>query len=197
MTLAHGIAQRSLCTRDKVGAVIVSADNTPLMASYNGSPSGFPHNDQPCTEWCPRARGDDEVWTHDGTSGPGHETHYIQGVTYWRYLSDHPDNQWQPLSDDATYEALGYVKKTRLSPTYDDCPALHAEANGLSRSNHIHRSGGTIYVTSDVCHTCAKLVANSGLVRVVVDRRTPREYRNSDQSYEFLKTCGLEVVLIV
>jgi deoxycytidylate deaminase len=122
----------------------------------------------------------------------------MQGKTYWRYTTSHEYlyNPWQELTDDAR-EVLGYVKTTRLSPNYEDCPALHAEANGLSRSNHIYRNGGTIYVTSDVCHACAKLVANSGLIRVVVDQRVPREYRNSSESYEFLKTCGLEVVLIV
>jgi dCMP deaminase len=145
LALAHGIAKRSLCSRDQVGAVIVSQDNTPLMASYNGPPSGFLHNDQPCTEWCSRAR----------------------------------------------------IGNQTLSPVYDDCPALHAEANAISRSSHLHRKGGTIYVTSDVCFNCAKVIANSGITRIVVDRRQPREYRNSARSYEFLTiSCGLIVSLV-
>lgn len=197
LTLAHGIAKRSLCSRDQVGAVIVSEDNTPLMASYNGSPSGFPHNDKPCTEWCPRARGDNGRWVYRDTNGmyqPEHDVTYIKGVPYWK-LSSRPGEAWAELDTDA-YKFLGYTWETDLDPNYEDCPSLHAEANGLSRSSHIHRKGGTIYVTSDVCHQCAKLVANSGLSRVVVDQRTPREHRKADESYNFLETCGLEVVLI-
>lgn len=161
MSMAHGIAQRSLCTRDQVGAVIVSVDNAPLMASYNGPPAGFDHQDRPCTEWCQRSKNavinanSIEVLSHSGAMPP------------------YP-----------------------LSPVYEDCPALHAEANAISRSNHMHRQGGTIYVTSDVCHQCAKLIANSGITTVVVDRRHPRAYRQSEISYEFLETCGIDVVYI-
>jgi dCMP deaminase len=47
MDWAHRLAEgRSTCTRLKVGAVIVSADNVPLVAGYNGSPPGQPH----CTD---------------------------------------------------------------------------------------------------------------------------------------------------
>ena len=193
LALAHGIAKRSLCSRDQVGAVIVSADNTPLMASYNGPPAGFLHDEKPCTEWCPRARGDNKTWTHDGTSGPRHEIQYANNEMFWRYPNT---SEWHIL-DDAARKMLGYVETPVLSPNYEDCPALHAEANALSRSNHLHRAGGTIYVTSDVCFNCAKLIANSGIKRVVVDRRQPREYRNSARSYEFLTiSCGLTVSLV-
>jgi deoxycytidylate deaminase len=194
LALAHGIAKRSLCSRDKVGAVIVSVDNTPLMSSYNGPPSGFLHNDQPCTSWCSRASGDNKTWVHDGMSGPPHEIQYTSDGAFWRSM--HPMAEWKPF-DEATRKALGYVETPVLSPNYEDCPALHAEANALSRSNHMHRAGGTIYVTSDVCFSCAKLIANSGIKHVVVDRRIPREYRNSAKSYEFLTiACGLTVSLV-
>lgn len=53
---AAAIGARSLCSRASVGAVIVSADNSRTWVGYNGPPAGFPHNDEPCTSWCPRAR---------------------------------------------------------------------------------------------------------------------------------------------
>lgn len=80
-----------------------------------------------------------------------------------------------------------------LHPTYDDCPALHAEANALMMSDRSLRSGGTIYVTSHICISCAKLIANSGLHYARVSAATDREHRNSDASYTFLANCGVIV----
>lgn len=54
--VAQVIAQRSLCVRDKVGAVIVDKSNRIVATGYNGPPTGFVHNDAPCAEWCGRAR---------------------------------------------------------------------------------------------------------------------------------------------
>lgn len=54
--LAATLGQRSLCSRAKIGAIIVSSDNSRTWVGYNGPPAGFPHDDQPCVEWCPRAR---------------------------------------------------------------------------------------------------------------------------------------------
>jgi deoxycytidylate deaminase len=56
--------------------------------------------------------------------------------------------------------------------------------------------GGTIYVTSHVCYGCAKLIANSGLARIVVDtEEAANAYRNPLASYLFLRDCGIEVEL--
>lgn len=82
-----------------------------------------------------------------------------------------------------------------LSPVYDDCPSLHAEANALMRSDHSARIGGTIYVTSHVCFGCAKLIANSGLARVYVHTDKADAHRNPLASYQFLIQCGIQVQL--
>ncbi len=42
MTITRQVAERSTCTRAKVGAVIVR-DKSILATGYNGSPSGLPH----------------------------------------------------------------------------------------------------------------------------------------------------------
>lgn len=82
-----------------------------------------------------------------------------------------------------------------LSPVYDDCPSLHAEANALMRSDHTARVNGSIYVTSHVCFGCAKLIANSGLKRVVVSTDRADAHRNPLASYQFLIQCGIQVQL--
>ncbi len=81
-----------------------------------------------------------------------------------------------------------------FSPDYSDCPSLHAEANALLTSERSQRVGGTIYVTTEVCFGCAKLIANSGLHGVVVNS-DPNAYvqRNAKMSYGLLTQCGLKV----
>jgi len=81
------------------------------------------------------------------------------------------------------------------SPDYSDCVTLHAEANALLESDRSRRLGGTIYTTSHVCWGCAKLIANSGLARVVVESDAAHVHRDPMASYRFLMECGLEVCL--
>lgn len=82
--------------------------------------------------------------------------------------------------------------------TYEDCVALHAEANGLMVCDRTTRLGGTIYVTSAVCWSCAKLIANSGLGAVVVPLGSVETHAHRDcaRSYDFLESCGIEVVYL-
>jgi len=42
MIITHNVAERSTCTRAKVGAVIVRDKNI-LATGYNGAPAGLPH----------------------------------------------------------------------------------------------------------------------------------------------------------
>lgn len=85
----------------------------------------------------------------------------------------------------------------RADKNYSDCPSIHAEANALLSSERSQRIGGTIYVASDPCWDCGKLIANSGLVSVVV-KSEPRMriVRDAITTYEFLEACGLEVILV-
>lgn len=141
LAVAQTVAQRSLCARAKVGAVIVDPTNQYVVTGYNGPPSGYVHGSQPCGIWCRRS----------GTLSP--------------------------------------------APDYTDCVTIHAESNALLKSDYTARRGGTIYTTSHVCWGCAKLIANSGLSRVVVESDAAHNHRDPMTSYRFLQECGLEVVL--
>jgi len=79
-------------------------------------------------------------------------------------------------------------------PTYDDCHATHSETNAVIRADPQELKGSTVYITSSMCKGCAKVVANSGVVRVVhlVDDEV-YWYRNSSTTEEFLAQCGIEV----
>lgn len=60
---------------------------------------------------------------------------------------------------------------------YSNCVAIHAEANALLFASRTQYEGGTIYVTHLCCFDCAKLIANSGLARVVIEfENTARDF---------------------
>lgn len=78
---------------------------------------------------------------------------------------------------------------------YSDCPSVHAETNAITRADPQELKGATIYTTSSICRGCAKIVANSGVSRVVhIVNDDVYWYRNNDETEEFLEKCGLTVI---
>lgn len=80
--------------------------------------------------------------------------------------------------------------------TYHDCPSIHAESNALLRADRTRINGGTIYITGSVCMDCAKLVANSGLARVVMSVASQDAHRNPTDVIRYLRGCELTVKAI-
>lgn len=54
--MAETIGARSKCSRDKVGAVIVSSQNRIIDTGYNGPPRGMYLVGGECKMWCPRGQ---------------------------------------------------------------------------------------------------------------------------------------------
>lgn len=52
-------------------------------------------------------------------------------------------------------------------PDYSNCIALHAEQNAIAYANRFDTDGATIYLTSDPCDMCSKLIRAAGITRVV------------------------------
>ncbi len=67
---------------------------------------------------------------------------------------------------------------------------LHAEANAITKVAKSGNSseGATLYVTDSPCIECAKLIIQSGIKRVVYDRK----YRITD-GLDLLERAGIEV----
>jgi len=57
------------------------------------------------------------------------------------------------------------------------CRGLHAEQNAIIQAalHGVSTEGGTIYVTHQPCITCAKMIINAGIVRVVCAESYPDE----------------------
>lgn len=77
--------------------------------------------------------------------------------------------------------------------SYSNCTSVHAEANALIFADRAQYSGGTIYVTNPCCWDCAKLVANSGISRVVIGVSAADSHADIDTPVNFMKACGLQV----
>ena len=77
-------------------------------------------------------------------------------------------------------------------PSYDNCLAVHAESNALLHSDWSRRKGATIYVGGPPCWECAKLISNSGIVRVVC--REDAESPGWDKAKALLQDAGVTVV---
>ena len=70
---------------------------------------------------------------------------------------------------------------------------LHAEANAITKVARSNNSseGATLYVTSSPCIECAKLIIQSGIIRVVFS-----EHYRVEDGINLLKRAGVEVVQI-
>ena len=76
---------------------------------------------------------------------------------------------------------------------YDNCVAIHAEANALLWSDYSLREGGTLFVNGPPCYSCAKLIANSGIKKVVF--YLDDEYKNIDDILDFLNNSKIQIVI--
>jgi dCMP deaminase len=80
---------------------------------------------------------------------------------------------------------------------YRNCISIHAEANALMFCDRRERKGGSIYVNEAPCFDCAKLIANSGLARVMIYTLEHQEHRDVETSLRTLRHSGLEVTVDV
>ena len=70
---------------------------------------------------------------------------------------------------------------------YDNCYAIHAEANAFLHSDY--DKARRLYVNGTPCFSCAKLIANSGVVEVYYIR--DEQYKQWPETEEFLSNAGI------
>ena len=86
--------------------------------------------------------------------------------------------------------------KTGGGLSYDDCVSSHAEANALMFADRSMMEGGTIYVTRMPCFMCAKMIANSGLTRVVCDITVDDLDREPDRTIRLFTSSQIPVSVV-
>lgn len=78
--------------------------------------------------------------------------------------------------------------------SYSNCIAVHAEANALMFSDRTAREYGTLYVNGPPCWDCGKLIAASGVRRLV--HLTDPSYENFDKVALHLRHASVVVISI-
>jgi len=70
---------------------------------------------------------------------------------------------------------------------------VHAEQNAIVQAARfgISIEGATIYCTMTPCYTCAKMIINAGIKRVVCEK----DYHASRDTKEIFKKAGIELVI--
>nr|MDA3839339.1 deaminase [Candidatus Delongbacteria bacterium] len=70
---------------------------------------------------------------------------------------------------------------------------VHAEQNAICQAAKLGVSidKATLYCRMTPCRTCAMLIINSGITRVVVERK----YQRGQESEEMFKEAGVELVI--
>jgi dCMP deaminase len=70
----------------------------------------------------------------------------------------------------------------------------HAEQNAIMQAarHGVSTEGATIYVGMEPCYTCAKLIINAGIKKVVARK----QYHRGARSREVLKEAGVELVVL-
>lgn len=87
-------------------------------------------------------------------------------------------------------EETGCVREMQRIPSGERaevCTAVHSEQNALIQAGTRSR-GGTMYTLFNPCNTCAKMIANAGIVRVVYTLEYPER-----MGLRILKDCGVKV----
>jgi deoxycytidylate deaminase len=80
--------------------------------------------------------------------------------------------------------------------SYSNCVSVHAEANALLFADRRDYANGTMYVTNPCCWECAKLVANSGISRLVVQKTKNDAHADTETPLNFIKSCGIKVEVV-
>ena len=93
-------------------------------------------------------------------------------------------------------EEVGCMREELGIPSgerHELCRALHAEQNAfLQAARHgISLDGGTLYITTQPCSICAKMIINVGIKKVVIEGSYPDE-----MAVNFLNEAGVELAIM-
>ena len=72
---------------------------------------------------------------------------------------------------------------------HEVCRGVHAEQNAIIRGDPLRMDGATLYVNAKPCKICAKMIANSGIAKVVYVEIYP-----DDEGIGILKHTKIELV---
>ncbi len=163
-------SNESKCTRLKVGCVISTKDGRIVTNGYNGTISGQSNECEEYVVKCNSCKSTHNI--------PNNIDNY----------SIHNLYRFECECGTTNYLTKEQLLEKRYLKTNDF--TLHAEQNAITNAAKlgIPLEGTTMYITHSPCKNCAKLIAQSGIKRVVYND----EYKDSS-GIEFLIGLGISV----
>ena len=97
------------------------------------------------------------------------------------------------ISDGYNGTPTGFENFCEDDEGYTKWYVLHAEANAIAKVSSSTQStnGATLYITLSPCKECCKLIFQSGIKRVVYNKK----YRDTS-GLEFLEKAGVEICFV-
>ena len=97
------------------------------------------------------------------------------------------------MSDGYNGTPTGFENVCEDDEGYTKWYVLHAEANAIAKVSSSTQStnGATLYITLSPCKECSKLIFQSGIKRVVYNKK----YKDTS-GLEFLEKAGVETCLV-
>ena len=97
------------------------------------------------------------------------------------------------ISDGYNGTPTGYENICEDDEGYTKWYVLHAEANAIAKVSSSTQStkGATLYITLSPCRECSKLIFQSGIKRVVYNKK----YKDTS-GLEFLEKAGVETCFV-
>lgn len=85
---------------------------------------------------------------------------------------------------------LRHTGKLKAGEKEESCICLHAEQNAIIQASYlgVSTNGATLYCTSNPCSTCAKMIINAGIKRVVCFLN-----HHDKEGIELIKKAGIKV----
>lgn len=92
-----------------------------------------------------------------------------------------------------------YANGSPSGSVYDDCIAAHAEANAIMWADPHARKGATgegstLIINGSPCYGCAKLIATSGIRRII--GQSDPSYAQEQHVVDYLKSNKIETILL-
>ena len=87
-----------------------------------------------------------------------------------------------------------YHNNTPSGAIYDDCIATHAEANAIMWADPHARQDATLIINGSPCYNCAKLIATSGIRRII--GQSDQTYAQQQHVVNYLLNNKIETILL-
>lgn len=86
-----------------------------------------------------------------------------------------------------------FLENSQSGSVYDNCIAIHAEANALLHSDY-NSKPTKLYVNGPPCFNCAKLICNSTLKTVYYSEDS--DYKNWEEVKSFINNANIETIKV-